>query len=79
MALTALRLEMKVGVPRCKNAFGADGESLLALASLNRACRDLVPSYYATLTTIAFGNRSLQWLEASSLTAGLEGPSLHLS
>jgi hypothetical protein len=39
---------------------------LLALASVYLACRDLVPGFSATLTTIAFGNRSLQWLEAST-------------
>ena len=35
---------------------------LLALASLNRACRNHVPAS-ATLTTIAFDNGSLRWLE----------------
>jgi hypothetical protein len=35
---------------------------LLALASLNRACRNHVPAS-ATLTTIAFDNGNLRWLE----------------
>jgi hypothetical protein len=39
---------------------------LLSLASLNRACRDHCPGFPATLTTIAFDNRSLQWLETST-------------
>ncbi len=38
---------------------------LLALASLNRACRNHVPAS-ATLTTIAFDNGSLRWLEIST-------------
>ena len=35
----------------------------LALASLNRACRNHRPGASATLTTIAFDNGSLRWLE----------------
>jgi hypothetical protein len=35
---------------------------LLALASLNRACR-IMSGFSATLTTIAFNDRSLRWLE----------------
>jgi hypothetical protein len=34
----------------------------LALASFNRACRDLRPGVSATLTTIALYDSSLQWL-----------------
>jgi hypothetical protein len=39
---------------------------LLALASLNRACRNHCPGASATLTTIAFDNGSLRWLEIST-------------
>src|SRR6516164_8074974 len=35
----------------------------LALASLNLACRNLVPAFSATFTTITFNDSSLRWLE----------------
>jgi len=48
---------------------------LLALASLDLACRDHRPDFSATFTTIAFDDSSLQWLGISDLIAELEGPS----
>jgi hypothetical protein len=48
---------------------------LLALASLNRACRDHRPGVSATLTTMAFDQSSLRWLGISNLIAEPEGPS----
>jgi hypothetical protein len=39
---------------------------LLALASLNHARRNHCPGASATLTTIAFDNGSLRWLEIST-------------
>jgi hypothetical protein len=39
---------------------------LLALASLNRACRNHRPGASAMLTTIAFDNGGLRWLEIST-------------
>jgi hypothetical protein len=39
---------------------------LLALASLNRAYRNHCPGASATLTTIAFDNGGLRWLEIST-------------
>ena len=41
-------------------------DGLLALASLDHACRDHRPGVSATLTTIAFDNSSLRWLEIST-------------
>ena len=41
-------------------------DSLLALASLNRACRNLCPGFSATFTTIALNDSSLRGLEAST-------------
>jgi hypothetical protein len=49
--------------------------SLLALASLDLACRDHRPDFSATFTTIAFDESSLQWLGISDLIAEPEGPS----
>ena len=48
--------------------------SLLALASLDLACRDHRPDFSATFTTIAFDDSSLQWLGISDLIAEPEGP-----
>jgi hypothetical protein len=48
---------------------------LLALASLDLACRDHRPDFSATFTTIAFDDSSLQWLGISDLIAEPEGPS----
>jgi hypothetical protein len=39
---------------------------LLAFASLNHACWDLVPAFPQTLTTMVFGHSGLRWLEISS-------------
>ena len=50
-------------------------DGLLALASLNRACRDHRPGVSATLTTTAFDRSSLRWLGISDLIAEPEGPS----
>src|SRR5215467_12793851 len=49
--------------------------SLLALASLDLACRDHRPDFSATFTTMAFDDSSLQWLGISDLIAEPEGPS----
>jgi hypothetical protein len=38
----------------------------LALASLNLTRRDILPTLTATLTTIAFDDSSLRWLEIST-------------
>jgi hypothetical protein len=35
----------------------------LALASLNHTCRNLVPTFSATFTTVAFDDSSSRWLE----------------
>jgi hypothetical protein len=48
--------------------------SLLALASLDLACRDHCPDVSATFTTIAFDDSSLRWLGISDLIAEPEGP-----
>jgi hypothetical protein len=48
---------------------------LLALASLDRACRDHCPDVSATLTTTAFDRSSSRWLGISDLIAEPEGPS----
>jgi hypothetical protein len=48
---------------------------LLALASLDLACRDHRPDFSATFTTVAFDDSSLQWLGISDLIAEPEGPS----
>jgi hypothetical protein len=48
---------------------------LLALASLDLACRDLCPDVSVTFTTIAFDDSSLRWLGISDLIAEPEGPS----
>ena len=47
----------------------------LALASLDRACRDHRPDVSATLTTTAFDRSSSRWLGISDLIAEPEGPS----
>jgi hypothetical protein len=52
--------------------------SLLALASLDHACRDHCPGVSATLTTTAFDHSSSRWLGISDLIAEPEGPSLSL-
>ena len=39
---------------------------LLALASLDLACRDHRPDFSATFTTIAFDDSSLRWLEINT-------------
>jgi hypothetical protein len=49
--------------------------SLLALASLDLACRVLCPDVSATLTTAAFDRSSSRWLGISDLIAEPEGPS----
>jgi hypothetical protein len=49
--------------------------SLLALASLDHACRDHCPDVSATLTTTAFDRSSSRWLGISDLIAEPEGPS----
>jgi hypothetical protein len=38
----------------------------LALASLNLTRRDILPTLTATLTTIAFDDSSLRWLEINT-------------
>jgi len=48
---------------------------LLALASLDLACRDHSPDVSATLTTTAFDHSSSRWLGISDLIAEPEGPS----
>jgi len=48
---------------------------LLALASLDLACRDHCPDVSATLTTTAFDRSSSRWLGISDLIAEPEGPS----
>jgi hypothetical protein len=57
------------------NSFRRFRSSLLALASLDLACRDHRPDFSATFTTIAFDDSSLQWLGISDLIAEPEGPS----
>jgi hypothetical protein len=49
--------------------------SLLALASLDLACRHHCPDVSATLTTMAFDRSSSRWLGISNLIAEPEGPS----
>ena len=46
----------------------------LALASLNRTCRDHCPDFSAALTTMAFDQSGLRWLGISDLIAEPEGP-----
>src|SRR5216683_1296566 len=46
----------------------------LALASLNRTCRDRCPDFSAALTTMAFDQSGLRWLGISDLIAEPEGP-----
>jgi hypothetical protein len=41
-------------------------DGLLALASLDLACRDHCPGVSATLTTTAFNRSSLRWLAIST-------------
>jgi hypothetical protein len=48
---------------------------LLALASLDLACRDHCPDVSATLTTTAFDRSNSRWLGISDLIAEPEGPS----
>ena len=50
-------------------------DGLLALASLDLACRDHRPGVSATLTTTAFDRSSLRWLGIDDLIAEPEGPS----
>jgi hypothetical protein len=47
---------------------------LLALASLDHACRDHCPGVSATLTTTAFDRSNSRWLGISDLIAEPEGP-----
>ena len=47
----------------------------LALASLDRACRDQSLDLSVTLTTTAFDRSSSRWLGISDLIAEPEGPS----
>src|ERR1700746_1537900 len=46
----------------------------LALASLNRTCRDHRPDVSAALTTVAFDQSGPRWLGVSDLIAEPEGP-----
>src|ERR1700692_61958 len=46
----------------------------LALASLNRTCRDHCPDVSAALTTAAFDQSGPRWLGISDLIAEPEGP-----
>ena len=46
----------------------------LALAPLNRTCRDHCPDFSAALTTMAFDQSGLRWLGISDLIAEPEGP-----
>ena len=46
----------------------------LALASLNRTCRDHRPDVSAALTTVAFDQSGPRWLGISNLIAEPEGP-----
>src|SRR6516225_3513201 len=46
----------------------------LALASLNRTCRDHRPDVSAALTTVVFDQSGLRWLGISDLIAEPEGP-----
>jgi hypothetical protein len=48
---------------------------LLALASLDLACRDHCPDVSATLITTAFDRSNSRWLGISDLIAEPEGPS----
>jgi hypothetical protein len=48
---------------------------LLALASLDLACRDHRPDFSATFTTTAFDRSGSRWLGISDLIAEPEGPS----
>jgi hypothetical protein len=41
-------------------------DGLLALASSDHTCRDRVLAFAATLTTVAFDDRSLQWFETNT-------------
>ncbi len=54
------------------NPLHIDGS--LALASLNRTCRDHCPDFSAALTTMAFDQSGLRWLGISDLIAEPEGP-----
>jgi hypothetical protein len=47
---------------------------LLALASLNRTCRDHRPDVSAALATVAFDQSGPRWLGISDLIAEPEGP-----
>src|SRR6267143_3581032 len=49
-------------------------DGLLALASLNLACRNLVPAFPQRSPAIAFDDSSLRWLGISDLIAEPEGP-----
>src|SRR4029077_6857268 len=49
-------------------------DSSLALASLNRTCRDHRPGVSAALTTVAFDQSGPRWLGISDLIAEPEGP-----
>jgi len=50
-------------------------EPLLALASLDLACRDHCPGVSATFTTTAFDHSGSRWLGISDLITEPEGPS----
>jgi hypothetical protein len=62
-------------IPRPVDSFRRFRSSLLALASLDLACRDHCPDVSATLTTTAFDRSSSRWLGISDLIAEPEGPS----
>src|SRR4029077_14074896 len=49
-------------------------DSSLALASLNRTCRDHRPGVSAALTTVAFDQSGPRWLGISDLITEPEGP-----
>ena len=68
------RLDL-IADPRALIRFRRFRSSSLALASLERACRDHCPDVSATLTTMAFGRSSLRWLGINDLIAEPEGPS----
>jgi len=50
-------------------------EPLLALASLDLACRDHCPGVSATFTTTAFDHSGSRWLGINDLITEPEGPS----
>jgi hypothetical protein len=56
------------------NLFSTRHRRSLALASLNRTCRDHSPDVSAALTTVAFDQSSPRWLGISDLITEPEGP-----